>query len=346
MSLVDIVLAVLGISVLVTIHEAGHYLVARYFGMRVLKFSIGFGPTLIKHQKSENDTVFQICAIPFLAYVQIAGMSLQEEVDPNDKALFPNQGLFARMLTIAAGPIANYLTASLLVLGIALTGWPQEIPTEPMQVASLMPSAPAAKAGLKVGDTIIEANGKPIKNVDDLIKITKHRAGQPTVYLVKRGSESLSLTITPKKDGKRGVIGVVAKTTRGYEPMPLGKALVASIALPYQLTVAQLTELGKKIGEGSTEGMSGPIGMGKIVAQEAGKGAIEYLSVLMLLSVALGLFNLLPMPALDGGRLVFLVYEFVTRRKPSERVEAWVHTAGLVLLITLLVFVTIRDIRG
>ena len=124
MIVLHVLLAILGLSVLMIVHEGGHYLVARAFKMRVLRFSIGFGPTLFKHQPKGSPTIFQVGAIPFLAYVQIAGMNPHEEVDPNDPELFPNKSLLARVLTIAAGPIANYLLASVVVFFLAMNSWP------------------------------------------------------------------------------------------------------------------------------------------------------------------------------------------------------------------------------
>ena len=121
----DILLVIVGISILVIVHESGHYLAARAFKMRVLRYSIGFGPTLFKYQPKGSPTVFQVAAIPFLAYVQIAGMNPHEDVDPKDPELFGNKSVFARVVTIAAGPFANYLCASILVFFIGIAGWPQ-----------------------------------------------------------------------------------------------------------------------------------------------------------------------------------------------------------------------------
>jgi len=346
MNPVQILLAIAGISILVIIHEAGHYLAARAFGMRVLKFSVGFGPALIRYQPKNSPTVFQVCAVPFLAYVQIAGMNPAEQIDPNDRAYYPNQGLLARMVTIFAGPLANYVTASALVFTMAVSGWPEEIPLEPVQVARVSPGSPAAKAGILPGDLVIRAQNQPVKNMKDLIAVTGPRAKQDTLYVVRRGGKELSFKLRPQLADKRGVIGIVAQTRRVYHYMSVGKAAKAAVIFPYELTVAQLKELGNRIRAGSTEGVSGPWGMGKMVAEQAKQGFLEYVWILMVLSVALGLFNLLPVPALDGGRLVFLVYELITRRRPNERFEAMVHAVGLVLLLTLLVFVTIRDVAG
>jgi len=347
MSIPTILLAVLGISILVIVHEGGHYLAARAFGMRVLRFSVGFGPALFRYQPKGSPTVFQICAIPLLAYVQIAGMNPSEEIDPKDPELYPNKGVFARIVTIFAGPFANYLAASLLVFGVALSGWPNAKPSQPMVVATVQPGSPAARAHLRPGDTILRANARNIRDVADLQKVTRSRSGQATEYVVDRNGREITLRITPQRsqDG-RGIIGVTARTITEYVPQPIGEAARMAIVTPFQQTVLQLAGMVELAKRRTTEGITGPVGMGKIVAEQAAKGPVEYLLIIMLLSVALGLFNLLPFPALDGGRLMFLGYEVITRRRPNERFEAVVHTVGLLFLLGVLVLVTFRDIVG
>ena len=147
--LFKVLITVIALSVLVIIHEGGHYLAARAFGMRVLRYSIGFGPTLFRYQPKGSPTVFQVAVIPFLAYVQIAGMNPNEEIDPDDPELYPNKSLFARVTTIAAGPIANYLTASAIVFALGVTNTlPPKQPAEPIQIGQIITHSPAAHAGL------------------------------------------------------------------------------------------------------------------------------------------------------------------------------------------------------
>ncbi|MCA9614792.1 MAG: site-2 protease family protein, partial [Myxococcales bacterium] len=192
----DYLLIIVGISILVIVHESGHYFAARAFKMRVLRYSIGFGPTLFKYQPKGSPTVFQVAAIPFLAYVQIAGMNPHEDVDPKDPELFGNKSVFARVVTIAAGPVANYVCASLIVFAISLTGWPQSwlgslfpddaraqmAPTEPV-VGVVLPGV-AQDAGIQVGDRFVEAQGQPVDDFGDLIAVTAPRPGQETTYVV------------------------------------------------------------------------------------------------------------------------------------------------------------------
>ena len=344
--LIKVLITILGLSILIIIHEGGHYLAARAFGMRVLKYSIGFGPTLFRYQPKDSPTVFQVGAIPFLAYVQIAGMAPNEDVDPNDPELYPNKSLFARVTTIAAGPVANYLAASLIVFGLGVTDTlPRMQAAEPMEVGHVVADSPAAQAGMKPGDVILMANGQPIKNVNELIDATSPRGGKATEYVVERDGKALPpLTITPEDRDGRGLIGVGAKMTRAYQNLTVWESAKLSVVLPYQMTMAQLEGLADMARRRSTEGIGGPVMMVKITADAAQAGLATFLWMLMFISVALGMFNLLPLPALDGGRLIFLGYEMIARRPANERFETAVHAFGIVFLLGIMVLVTWRDI--
>jgi regulator of sigma E protease len=346
--LFKVLITVIALSVLIIIHEGGHYLAARAFGMRVLRFSIGFGPTLFRWQPKTSPTVFQVAVIPLLAYVQIAGMNPNEEVDPNDPDLYPNKSLFARVTTIAAGPMANYLTASAIVFALGVTNaLPPMQPAEPMQVGHVVPDSPADEAGLQEGDVIIMANGESIASVSELIDVTAPRAGEPTEYVVERAGKALPpITITPLDRDGRGQIGVGAKMIRLYENLGVWDSAKLSFVLPFQMTMAQLNGLAEMVKRRSTEGIGGPVMMGKMVAEAAQAGLSAFLWILMFISVALGMFNLLPFPALDGGRLIFLGYEAVTRRRANEQFEMAVHAFGIVFLLSVMILVTYRDIFG
>ncbi|MFW5739828.1 MAG: site-2 protease family protein, partial [Myxococcota bacterium] len=155
MSVLFVIVAILGLALLMIIHEAGHYLVARYFGMRVIRFSIGFGPALYKKQPKGSPTTYQVAIIPFLAYVQIAGMNPFEEIDPKDKGSYANASLHARIATIFAGPLANYLAASVLFFCAFMVGGQDKLTT----TVDVIPDSAAATAGMKTGDEIVVAHG-------------------------------------------------------------------------------------------------------------------------------------------------------------------------------------------
>ncbi len=336
------------ISVMVVVHESGHYFVARAFGMRVLRFSIGIGPAIFKYQKKGSPTIFQVSAIPLLAYVQVDGMNPTEEIDKNDPALFANKSVFARIATIVAGSLANYLFASIVIFFlVALGGVQREVPG-PMVVGVLIEPSPAATAGIQLGDEIVEANGQAIHGIDELIEATRSRADQPTVYVIRRNGELLPpMTITPRLQDGRGVIGIQPQPTFEYDPAPLSVALELAIVLPMYQTLAQVEGLVDRFRRQTTEGISGPVGMARVMSASAHRGLYTFVGTLVSISVALGFFNLLPFPALDGGRLVFLLFELITRRRANEKVEAVIHMVGIVVLLCFAAYVTMyRDIPG
>lgn len=330
--------AILGLSLLVIVHETGHYLVARLSGMKVLRYSIGIGPVLAKWQPKDSPTTFQVCLIPALAYVQIAGMNPFEEIDENDPSLYPNKGLFARAATVAAGPAANYLFASVVLFAVALVGWPHD------RVGEVMAETPAARAGVQAGDVILGANGRRILGWEELVQITSRRAGQPTEYMLERGGKELHLTITPEQREGRGVIGITRSETPLYRSMGFEYATRASLMLPLTITLVSLEGIASLVQKPSRENIAGPVRMGQTIASQAKRGLFDYIWILVGLSVALGLFNLLPFPALDGGRLLFLGYEFIARRRPNARFEAVVHTLGILVLLGLFAVVTAGEL--
>lgn len=337
-------IAILGITFLVIVHETGHYLAARAFGMRVLRYSLGFGPVIAKYQPKDSPTIFQISAIPILAYVQIDGMNPAEENDPNDPALYCNKGILARLVVILAGPFANYAAASLMLFALyGIGGVPEIDPAGPMVISVVNAESPAQRAGLHVGDEVIEANGVAIHRVEDLVAVTRERAGVPTVYRVRRNGEVLDpLTITPMDQGGRGIIGITGGPSIRYVDAPLGRLAWLSVQAPFVFTVAQIQGIAEMYRRRTLEGLSGPPQMVQMVAEQAQQGVREYVQILFAISVALGFFNLLPVPALDGGRAMFLLFELVSRRKMNAKLETVATLVGFVVLISLIVFVSVR----
>ncbi len=337
-------IAILGITLLVIVHETGHYLAARAFGMRVLRYSLGFGPVIAKYQRKDSPTIFQVSAIPILAYVQIDGMNPAEENDPADPALYCNKSVFARMCVILAGPFANYAAASLMLFALyGFGGVPEIDPTGPMVISVVNADSPAQQAGLHVGDEVIEANGVAIHRVEDLVAVTRPRAGQPTLYRVRRRGEVLEpITITPMDQNGRGIIGITGGPSIRYVDAPIGRLAWMSIQTPILFTVAQVQGIADMFRRRTLEGLSGPPQMVQMVAEQAQQGFREYVQILFAISVALGFFNLLPVPALDGGRAVFLLFELVSRRKMNAKLETVATLVGFVVLISLIVFVSVR----
>lgn len=341
----QILAVVFGLSFLVIVHEAGHYLVARAYGMRVLRFSIGLGPPIAKWQPKGSPTVFQVAAIPFLAYVQIDGMNPFEEIDRSDPALFPNKSVWARFAVLFAGSAFNYVAASILVFVTVLMGGIER--DDIAVVGEVTAGLPAEAAGLRPGDVVETANGADVHTIADIARVARERVEQPTDFRIRRGEETLSVTITPRLVAVEGAepqarIGIVAGHV--YEPVGVAGAAWWAIRAPANFVIVQLVGIVDLILHPRSDGLQSVVDMGASMAETAERGWRDYVSLIAAISIALAVFNLLPIPALDGGRIVFVLYEAITRRRPNERFEAVVHTAGLLVLLALVLAVNARSI--
>jgi regulator of sigma E protease len=341
------VIAALGLALLMVVHEGGHYLAARRFGMRVTRFSIGFGPRLISHQPKGSPTIFQVALIPFLAYVQIAGMNPYEDTDPNDKESYANASLWARVVTIFAGPLANYVFASLLFFFGFVVGGRTVLDDKSMKVS--FPDGdpgPAMIAGVHENDKILAVNGDSVRDWDQLRKAISTHPGEEIDLTIERPQvqEPVHVKVTPGPKGTKAEGKIVIIPERRHERIAIGEAAILSLTEPPKVVYALVRGLSRMIlGKEKLEA-SGPVGIVKETAQAVKLGPGEFLQLLGAISAYLGGFNLLPIPALDGGRLLFLGYEAAARRKPDAKIEARVHAVGLLMMLTLIAIVTVTDI--
>jgi regulator of sigma E protease len=343
MSAVAIVLAVFGLALLMVIHESGHHFIARAFGMRVLRFSIGFGPVLFRHQPRGSSTVYQVALVPFLAYVQVAGMNPFEEVDQDDTGSYANASLTARIATIVAGPLANYFFASVLFFGALMIGG--EVVASNSTVVEVVKGGPAAAANMKTGDRIVNIDGAPITTFDEMRRVVLRHPKDTLDVVVVRGGKPLTLRVTPQPKAENGGGQILVQAKSERVPVTMRMAVVKSLVAPAIVVERLVVGLSRIIMRKEKADLAGPVGIVKIAGNAADRGMDEYLEFLGMLSAYLGGFNLLPLPALDGGRLVFLAYEAVTRRRANARVEAGIHFVGLVMLLTLLAVVTVFDFK-
>jgi regulator of sigma E protease len=343
MSSLAVVLAVLGLALLMVIHEGGHHVVARAFGMRVLRFSIGFGPVLWRHQPRGSSTVYQVALIPFLAYVQVAGMNPFEDVDANDEGSYANASLTGRIATIVAGPLANYFFASVLFFGSLMIGG--ELVPSNSTVIDVMKGGAADAAQMKTGDKITAINGAPITTFDEMRKIVLEHPSEHLSMDVERGGQKMTFDVTPQPKAEKGGGQILVQAKSERVPVTLKNAAIKSMIAPAIVVERLVIGLARIITRKEKADLAGPVGIVKIAGNAADRGMDEYLEFLGMLSAYLGGFNLLPLPALDGGRLAFLAYEAVTRRRANARVEAGIHFVGLVMLLTLLAVVTVFDFR-
>jgi regulator of sigma E protease len=315
--------------------------VARLCGMRVERFSIGFGPPLVSFKRGE--TIFQIAPIPLGGFVQITGLNPNEEFDKSDPMVYPNRPRWMRLLTVLAGPAANYLTAMVLVF-VVLLGY--GIAPKTQRIEEPAAKRPAAMAGLKAGDVLVEANGQMVDAEHPISEVIQAGHGAPVSIKVLRDGQPMVFNVTP--DQNKGVyqVGIQIGPYGARTPASLGLAAKQAVVYPYYTSIDILEGLYNMIRGKVQADLSGPVGITKQMAKAASRGAVNFISMIAMLSVYLGLFNLLPLPALDGGRAVFLGVESVTRRRVDPRIEAAVHTAGFVLLFGVLLVVTFKDIFG
>ncbi|MCA9626525.1 MAG: site-2 protease family protein [Myxococcales bacterium] len=334
-----IVAAIVGLGLLMVVHESGHLLAARAFGMKVLKFSVGIGPAIWRHKPKNSDTIYQVAPIPFMAYVQIHGMNPLEEIDPDDKESYANASLIARISAIVAGPLANYLFASILFLAAILVGGQK---SATLGVEKVSEDMPAKAAGFQSGDVIKRIDGKPIADWEDLLTKVQGSPDKKLEVVVDRGGAETTLFVTPKNTEGKGLIGISPALRR--DPVPFGKAAKLAIVQPAELVGQMLASLGRLITLKEKAELGGPIRIGEEITKSVKHGPDSYLTLLAVLSTWLAVFNLLPVPALDGGRLMFLGYEAITRRRANAKVEATVHLVGMAVLLMLLLVVSVGDV--
>jgi regulator of sigma E protease len=350
--MVDVFLCIFALCFLIILHEAGHMVVAKWCGMRVDRFSMFFGPAIFKFRRGE--TTYQIGTIPLGGFVQIAGLNPHDDtIAADDPRSYPNRPVWQRLATIFAGPGANYLIAAIMFAALfAVWGVPLESNTP--FVAELLPGRPAVAAGLQVDDDIVEVDGKPVNNIREMIAAIDGsqpgckapEACRAVQLKVRRQKTPMAFQVRPVRDEGRWIIGITPDERPVFVKVSPGKAVVAGLTYPYEYSVGHLKALGffmsRWIKRGVAPPVSGPVGIVKQMKKHVARGFHEGAMTIAVISVLLGLFNLLPVPALDGARLMFLAAEGLSRRKVNQRMEGYVHLVGLVLLLCLVLYITFR----
>jgi regulator of sigma E protease len=323
--------------------------------MRVERFSIGFGPGILKRRSKKTGTVFQLAPIPFGGFVEIRGMNIAEEVDPDDAHAYPNRPAWQRFVTIFAGPATNYLSA--IALGLVLfTCDGVDRAERYVHVADVLEGHDAV-GKLQEEDRILMVDGAPLIAGEgkSLTERVTDKKGAPIKLTVARGLQVLQVEITPKlyedplafwpfreKTGPRYLLGIQLSRSVVVH-VGVGETVKEAFAYPVKQTKVIAAGLYGIIVGTEEADPGGPV---RIVEefQKAFESGLRYgIRLLMLLSVYLGLFNLFPLPALDGGRLVFLGYEMVTRRRANPKIEAMVHMGGIMILGVVMILVTLND---
>ncbi len=352
------------LTVVVFVHEMGHYLVGRWCGIGVQAFSIGFGPELIGFN-DRHGTRWKLSAIPLGGYVKFTGdMNVTSTPDSSDGNLsadelsvaFHTQPVWKRAATVFAGPAFNFiLTIAVFAVMFSLYG---RLVMQPV-VAEVRTSSPAEKAGFMPGDRFVSVDGDAVESFADVQRLVSGRAGDPIVFVMQRQNQEVTLTATPEvfeqKDAlgntvKIGAIGVVNNEELGqprhvtYGP---GEALVQSVEDTGHIIVRTGQFLKRfVVGREDKCQLGGPVRIAKMSGQAARAGFEWLVQLMALLSVGIGILNLLPIPPLDGGHLAFYAYEAAFRRPVSERVMEAVYRTGMLIVLGFMGFVFWNDIFG
>ena len=342
MTILYVLLAILLLGILIMVHEFGHFAVARLCGIAVKEFSLGFGPVIWQHKSKKSDTTFSIRPIPMGGYCMFYG---DTDDDPNgstkdDPRNYNKAPVWKRMLSVLAGPGMNFVLA--FVVAIALMGVYGAVATTPV-VQEVEAGMPAAEAGLQAGDIFVRVNQTEVENgtVQDVSNaIGADASSAPVEITVLRDGQEQTFTVTPQYDSELERYRVGVTIAQGYEKMPASSILPSAWSLCKQASVAIVESLGKLFTTGE-----GPVGVVSLVAQQTQQGGLEiYLYLLVILSINLGLMNLIPIPGLDGSRLIFMLIEAIRRKLVNQKIEAGVHLCGYVLLFGIMIFFTFKDV--
>lgn len=349
-----IVSFVIVLGLLIFVHELGHFLFAKLFKVRVLKFSLGFGPKMVG--KTIGDTEYLISAFPLGGYVKMFGENPDEQqVDKGDQAVsFAHKPVWQRFFIVLAGPIFNLIFPVILFFLIFLTmGVPEAV--DNTRIGMVNDNSPAKEAGLVAGDTILEINGHATLKWIDVLNGVKTSNGEEITLVLLRGEEKINTVVVPAIDDVKNIFGEVVDQRYMIgivkAEMLIHNAVGPADAFVYALNQTwnfiYLTGLGfvkivQRVIPASELG--GPILIAQIAGEQMKAGWVNLLYFMGLLSVNLGILNLLPIPVLDGGHLVFLTFESLRRKPLTERAQIIAQQVGFAFLGTLMIFVFYNDI--
>jgi regulator of sigma E protease len=344
----SIAAAVIGLGLLIVFHEFGHFLLAKLSGVGVLTFSVGFGPKLWVKKKGETE--YAISAFPLGGYVKMVGEDPDEEVQQADiEKSFAHKSLLKRIAIVVAGPGFNLLLAVFLFM-VVFTFY--GVPVMSTQVSGVEKGSPAERAGIAKGDRILAIDGDAVKEWEELSKKIKGSGGRALNLQIRRGEETKNITVQPtQKEGRNifgerkddWIIGIGSQVS--IEKGNPGLAVVKAVYHTYDYAKLTLMAFYKMLlGDVSPRNIGGPILIAQMAGQQAQEGLGSFLAFLAVLSINLGVLNLLPVPVLDGGHLLFFLVEAVIRKPVAVKYREVAQQVGICLLALLMVYAFYNDI--
>ena len=349
------------IGPLIFIHELGHYYAGRWFGVKADTFSIGFGREIFGWT-DKRSTRWKVGWLPLGGYVKFAG-DMNPASAPSDEWLslpaeeraqtFQAKPLWQRFIIVAAGPVTNFLFAIIAFMIIFATiGYP----TSPASVGTIAPGSVAAASGFRPGDMIVAADGREIATFADLQTYVALRPEQAMAFTVRRGGGELEIAATPRAEIQRdqfgnearvGRLGITPQGLIEFESLPWYQLPGTAIEMTIDTVETMVTALGQVItGRRSLEELGGPLRIAEVSGQQASLGWLPFFWLMTVVSINLGFINLLPIPLLDGGHLLFYVVEGVRRKPLKPEAQEWAFRTGLAVLLALMIFVTFNDLAS
>jgi regulator of sigma E protease len=327
--MLNVISAAIALGLLVLVHEFGHFLVARLANVKVMVFSLGFGKKLITYRRGETE--YAISVFPLGGYVKMLGESGEDEI-PEDEAhrSYSNKPPLVKMAIAFAGPFFNLLFAGFLFYLIFVTGFPVLLP----KVGDVIKDSPAAQAGLRTGDVIEGIGGKAVREWTDLQNTVSGSELKPLRFTIKRDGKVFDMNITPKESEDKNIFGET-----------VNRKMIGVALRTYNICELTVVGLAKLVtGSISSKNIGGPI----LILQTAGKTAREgrstFLNFVAIISINLAIVNILPIPILDGGHILFYAIEIITRRKISQKTVEMAQKVGVVILVMIMAFAFYNDI--
>jgi len=338
----------IALALLILVHEFGHFLVARLFNIKILTFSIGFGKKLLRFKRGETE--YAISAVPMGGYVKLLGESPDEEISEEEKSRsFSHKPPYVRILIALAGPLFNILLALFVFYFVSIIGY--SVPSA--RVGKVAPNTPAQAAGIQAGDIIVKINGKEIKEFLDIASSIDQTQGETVEVALDRAGSPVNLTIKPMTIEEKDIFGdqyrrKILGIERSDEVIKRRQNPAQAVGLAFHMTweYSRITVVGiVKIIQGSIspKNIGGPVLIFQEASKRAKKGIGDFVFFFALISINLGIINLLPIPVLDGGHILFNAVEMVIRRKISIKVQEVAQTVGLVILLMIMVFAFYND---
>ncbi len=328
----NILIVIIVFGVLIGIHEFGHFLMAKREGFKVERFVIGFGPSIYSFQHKE--TKFSIGIIPFGGYAKVVGLFEEES-----GYIFGSP--FARLKVVLGGSVMNLVLSIVLFTLILISGDPSQPTTT---IKGLVPGLPAEAVGIKIGDKVVAVNGIEVKKWEELVSVINNNPEKEITLSIIRNTQKLEIPVVPNLDkvNNVGIIGVFPE----FKKIPILFSLYYGVLRTFSASIAIIEAIFYFIIGEKSLGLIGPVGVAQVISRAYGAGVLYLLFITALLSSNLATVNLLPLPALDGGYVIVLLYEMIFKKRPQANIFGLINFIGFAILMLFLILISLKEVRS